>query len=132
MIPPCVAEMYARWRKMFKSTIIAVSARPESHVNQTPSRRLATLDDLLLFRVARLSNDAGAMVVRLCEGLRHRPTQWRLMVALQQTRQIQPSALADQIPPRPRTNLPGTHLAAGKGTGVPCRGGRRWSARPVP
>jgi len=34
----------------------------------TPSERLASLDDLLLYRVGQLSTKAGAMVVRLCEG----------------------------------------------------------------
>ncbi|WP_395705806.1 hypothetical protein [Casimicrobium huifangae] len=61
----------------------------------TPSRRLASLDDLLLFRLSRLSNDAGAMVVRLCEGgygITRR--EWRLLVALQLGVEMQPSALA--------------------------------------
>jgi len=67
-------------------------------VSQTPSRRLASLDDLLLFRLARLSSDAGAMVVRLCEGgygITRR--EWRLLVALQRSGDIQPSLLAEQI-----------------------------------
>jgi DNA-binding MarR family transcriptional regulator len=78
---------------------IALPALPElTALNQTPSRRLATLDDLLLFRVARLSADAGAMVVRLCEGgygITRR--EWRLMVALQLGVEMQPSALAAEI-----------------------------------
>ncbi len=34
----------------------------------SPSQRLASIDDLLLYRLSRLSSVAGAMVVRLCEG----------------------------------------------------------------
>ena len=34
----------------------------------TPSRRLAGIDDLLLYRLSRFSSSAGAMVIRLCEG----------------------------------------------------------------
>ena len=67
-------------------------------MSQTPSRRLATLDDLLLFRVARLSAEAGAMVVRLCEGgygITRR--EWRLMVALHGNAMMQPSGLAAEI-----------------------------------
>ena len=34
----------------------------------SPSQRLASVDDLLLYRLGQLSSAAGAMVVRLCEG----------------------------------------------------------------
>ena len=34
----------------------------------SPSQRLASVDDLLLYRIGQLSAAAGAMVVRLCEG----------------------------------------------------------------
>lgn len=91
--------MYSRGGKLFKSTIRRRVGPPALSASKlTPSRRLASLDDLLLFRLSRLSNDAGAMVVRLCEGgygITRR--EWRLLVALQQSGQIQPSALADQI-----------------------------------
>ncbi len=33
----------------------------------SPSQRLASIDDLLLYRLGRLSSMAGAWVVRLCE-----------------------------------------------------------------
>ena len=34
----------------------------------SPSQRLASVDDMLLYRLGQLSAAAGAMVVRLCEG----------------------------------------------------------------
>lgn len=39
-----------------------------SRANVTPSERLASVDDLLLYRLSHLTGTAGAMVVRLCEG----------------------------------------------------------------
>ena len=33
-----------------------------------PSQRLASVDDMLLYRLSHLTGAAGAMVVRLCEG----------------------------------------------------------------
>lgn len=34
----------------------------------SPSQRLASIEDLLLYRLGRLASVGGAMVVRLCEG----------------------------------------------------------------
>ena len=39
-----------------------------SRAHVTPSERLASVDDLLLYRLSHLTGTAGAMVVRLCEG----------------------------------------------------------------
>ena len=41
---------------------------PADKAPVTPSERLASLDDLLLYRLGQLTTKAGAMVVRLCEG----------------------------------------------------------------
>lgn len=37
-------------------------------MTQTPSQRLASVEDMLLYRLSQLTAAAGAVVVRLCEG----------------------------------------------------------------
>jgi DNA-binding MarR family transcriptional regulator len=64
----------------------------------TPSRRLASIDDLLLYRLNRLSAQAGAMVVRLCEGgfgITRR--EWRLLGLMQDGEELTSSALAQRV-----------------------------------
>lgn len=56
-----------------------------------------TLDDLVLYRFARLSATAGTMVVRLCEGrfgITRR--EWRMLALLAESDGLHPSALADR------------------------------------
>ncbi len=64
---------------------------------RTPSQRLDSLDDLLLFRLGLLSAEAGAMVVRLCEG-RYGITrrEWRVIGLLYGHDGVPPSALAER------------------------------------
>lgn len=68
-------------------------------VLDTPSERLASMNDLLLYRLSRLSAQAGAMVVRLCEGgygITRR--EWGVLAQLQgQTQGLLPSALAEAM-----------------------------------
>ena len=64
----------------------------------TPSQRLASVDDLLLYRMGRLSATAGAMVVRLCEGgygVTRR--EWAVIAKLHDQPGLLPSALAEQM-----------------------------------
>jgi DNA-binding MarR family transcriptional regulator len=63
----------------------------------TPSRRLAGIDDLLLYRLSRFSANAGAMVVRLCEGgygITRR--EWRVLGLMQEQEELTSSALAQR------------------------------------
>jgi len=56
-----------------------------------------TLDDLVLYRFARLSATAGLMVVRLCEGrfgITRR--EWRMLALLAESGGLHPSELADR------------------------------------
>jgi len=64
---------------------------------RTPSQRLDSVDDLLLFRLGLLSAEAGAMVVRLCEG-RYGITrrEWRVLGLLYGHEDMPPSALAER------------------------------------
>ena len=64
----------------------------------TPSRRLAGVDDLLLYRLNRLSASAGAMVVRLCEG-GHGITrrEWRVIGLMKEGEVLTSSALAERV-----------------------------------
>lgn len=64
----------------------------------TPSNRLQTIDDLLLYRLSRLSALAGAMVIRLCEG-GHGITrrEWGAIGHLREKGPLAPSALAEQF-----------------------------------
>lgn len=65
----------------------------------TPSERLASLEDLLLYRLAHLSAAAGAMVIRLCEG-GHGITrrEWGVLAQLHgQAGGVPPSALAERM-----------------------------------
>jgi len=58
-------------------------------------RTPAVLDDLLIFRMTRLTSVAGSMVVRLCEGrfgITRR--EWRLVVVLAEQGPVASSALA--------------------------------------
>ncbi|MEY4121755.1 MAG: HTH-type transcriptional regulator MhqR [Pseudomonadota bacterium] len=66
--------------------------------HRTPSQRLDSVDDLLLFRLGLLSAEAGAMVVRLCEG-RHGITrrEWRLLGLLYGHEGVPPSTLAERV-----------------------------------
>lgn len=65
----------------------------------TPSERLASVDDLLLYRMGQFSAVAGAMVVRLCEGgygITRR--EWGVIAQLQgQSDGVPPSALAERM-----------------------------------
>ena len=66
---------------------------------QTPSQRLASVDDLLLYRLSQLMGSAGAMVVRLCEG-GHGITrrEWGVLAQLHgQPEGLLPSALAARM-----------------------------------
>jgi DNA-binding MarR family transcriptional regulator len=59
---------------------------------------LATIDDLLLYRLSQLSGAAGAMVVRLCEG-RHGVTrrEWSVVAQLHAQPGMLPSELAERM-----------------------------------
>lgn len=65
----------------------------------TPSERLASVDDLLLYRMGQFTAVAGAMVVRLCEGgygITRR--EWAVLAQLQgQPQGVLPSALAERM-----------------------------------
>jgi len=64
----------------------------------TPSHRLASINDLLLYRLGRLSAQAGAIVVRLCEG-GHGITrrEWGVIGHLREHGPLAPSALAERF-----------------------------------
>ena len=64
----------------------------------SPSQRLASIDDLLLYRLGRLSSVAGAMVVRLCEG-GHGITrrEWAVVAQLYENGSLPPSVLAERM-----------------------------------
>ena len=64
----------------------------------SPSQRLASIDDLLLYRLGRLSSVAGAMVVRLCEG-GHGVTrrEWAVVAQLYEHHGQPPSVLAERM-----------------------------------
>ncbi|WP_295551434.1 MarR family winged helix-turn-helix transcriptional regulator [Limnohabitans sp. Rim8] len=64
----------------------------------SPSLRLASIDDLLLYRLGRLSATAGALVVRLCEGgygITRR--EWAVVAQLYENGALPPSALAERM-----------------------------------
>lgn len=64
----------------------------------SPSQRLASIEDLLLYRLGRLSSVAGAMVVRLCEGgygITRR--EWAVVAQLYENGSLPPSALAERM-----------------------------------
>lgn len=64
----------------------------------SPSQRLASIDDLLLYRLGRLSSAAGAMVVRLCEGgygITRR--EWAVVGQLYENGSMPPSVLAEHM-----------------------------------
>lgn len=64
----------------------------------TPSQTLQSIDELLLFRLSLLSAQAGALVVRLCEGrfgITRR--EWRVLGLLYGKDGMAPSALADLV-----------------------------------
>lgn len=65
----------------------------------TPSERLASVDDLLLYRIGQFSAVAGAMVVRLCEGgygITRR--EWAVVAQLHaQPQGLLPSVLAERM-----------------------------------
>ncbi|WP_228768087.1 MarR family winged helix-turn-helix transcriptional regulator [Limnohabitans sp. DM1] len=59
---------------------------------------MASIDDLLLYRLGRLSAVAGVMVVRLCEGgygITRR--EWAVIAQLHQNGSLPPSALAERM-----------------------------------
>lgn len=65
----------------------------------TPSQRLASLEDMLLYRLSHLTGSAGAMVVRLCEG-GHGITrrEWGVLAQLHgQPEGVLPSVLAERM-----------------------------------
>lgn len=64
----------------------------------TPSQRLASIEDLLLYRMGRLSSTAGVMVVRLCEGgygITRR--EWAVVAQLYENGSLSPSLLAERM-----------------------------------
>lgn len=64
----------------------------------SPSQRLASIDDLLLYRLGRLSSVAGAMVIRLCEGgygITRR--EWAVVAQLYEHGSMPPSVLAEHM-----------------------------------
>lgn len=64
----------------------------------SPSQRLASIDDLLLYRLGRLSATAGALVVRLCEGgygITRR--EWAVVGQLYENGGLPPSQLAERM-----------------------------------
>lgn len=64
----------------------------------SPSQRLASVDDLLLYRMSLFSAAAGVMVVRLCEG-GHGVTrrEWGVIAKLYGHPGLPPSELAEQM-----------------------------------
>lgn len=74
----------------------------------------ASLDDLLLYRLGRLTATAGAMVIRLCEGrfgITRR--EWRLLAVLAEEGPLLSSELADRAQlDRARTSRAVSSLAA--------------------
>jgi len=79
----------------------------------SPSQRLATIDDWLLYRLSRLSAVAGAMVLRLCEGgygITRR--EWAMLAQLHENGSLPPSVLAQRMRrDRARTSRSLTTLA---------------------
>jgi DNA-binding MarR family transcriptional regulator len=79
----------------------------------SPSQRLASIDDLLLYRLGRLSATAGALVVRLCEGgygITRR--EWAVVAQLYENGALPPSVLAERMHrDRARTSRALTALA---------------------
>lgn len=73
--------------------------RLSAHVTDTPSERLASVDDLLLYRMGQFTAVAGAMVVRLCEGgygITRR--EWGVIARLHAEPQgLLPSVLAERM-----------------------------------
>lgn len=64
----------------------------------SPSQRLASIDDLLLYRLSRLSSVAGGMVVRMCEGgygITRR--EWGVVAQLYEHHDQPPSVLAERM-----------------------------------
>lgn len=65
----------------------------------TPSERLASVDDMLLYRLSQITGTAGAMVVRLCEGgygITRR--EWGVLAQLHdQPEGMLPSVLAERM-----------------------------------
>lgn len=85
------------------------------NVAVTPSERLASVDDMLLYRLGQLSAAAVAMVVRLCEGgygITRR--EWAVLAQLHgQPQGVLPSALAERMHrDRARTSRALTSLQA--------------------
>ncbi len=73
--------------------------RPPTAHADTPSERLASVDDLLLYRLGQFTAVAGAMVVRLCEGgygITRR--EWAVLAQLHaQPQGLLPSVLAERM-----------------------------------
>jgi len=87
-------------------------AEPGVH---TPSQRLASVEDMLLYRLSHLTGAAGAMVVRLCEGgygITRR--EWGVLAQLHgQPEGVLPSVLAERMQrDRARTSRALTALQA--------------------
>ncbi len=64
----------------------------------SPSQRLASVDDLLLYRLSHLTAAAGAVVVRLCEGgygITRR--EWAVVGQLYENGSMPPSVLAERM-----------------------------------
>jgi DNA-binding MarR family transcriptional regulator len=92
-------------------------------MTMSPSQRLASIDDLLLYRLGRLSSVAGAMVVRLCEGgygITRR--EWAVVAQLYENGGLPPSALAERMQ-RDRARTSRTLTALGH---------KQWVLRTIP
>ena len=72
---------------------------PADPAAPTPSERLGSVEDMLLYRLSHLTGSAGAMVVRLCEGgygITRR--EWGVLAQLHgQPQGVLPSALAERM-----------------------------------
>ncbi|MCS6766373.1 MAG: MarR family transcriptional regulator [Candidatus Protistobacter heckmanni] len=70
---------------------------PKDSSGVSPSRRLASIDDLLLYRLGRLTAAAGTLVIRLCEGgygITRR--EWGVLGMLHGEERLMPSVLAER------------------------------------
>ena len=82
-----------------RSVLNTAAGQEAPTASPSPSQRLASVDDLLLYRLSLLTATAGAMVVRLCEG-GHGITrrEWGVLAQLHgQPQGLLPSVLAERM-----------------------------------
>ena len=91
-----------------------------------PSQRLASIDDLLRYRLGRLSSTGGSMVVRLCEGgYGTTRREWAVWARLYDNGGLPPSVLAERMHrDRARNSRTLTALVKKNGSNLP-RANRR-------